>query len=202
MLKAEGVGFRFGSHPWLMRQVNITVNPGEIVGMFGVSGAGKTSLAKIMAGYLRAEEGDVIVDGSKAPISGINPVQLIWQHPEKVVNPKWILEQTLNEAGQLEDDILRSLEIKKTWLRRMPSELSSGELQRICIARALGPSTRYIIADEISSMLDTVTQANLWNVIMDQVQHRKIGVLAISHDINLLEKISARVIDFDALLLK
>lgn len=202
MLKAEGVGFRFGSHSWLMRQVNITVNPGEIVGMFGESGAGKTSLAKMLSGYLSPEEGAVKIDGGKMSISGINPVQLIWQHPEKAVNPKWRLEKTLEEAGQLGDEILRSLEIDKSWLRRMPSELSGGELQRICIARALGPSTRYIIADEISSMLDAVTQANLWNVIIHEVQQRNLGILAISHDKNLLRKISTRVIDFDTLLLK
>jgi ABC-type dipeptide/oligopeptide/nickel transport system ATPase subunit len=197
MLNAQGISYRYSTRDWLMEKLSISINAGEIVGLFGYSGSGKTTLAKIMAGYLQPYEGLVTIDGNSMPTRGVHPVQLVWQHPEKVVNPRWRLEDTLKEGGEIDGGILEALEIKKEWLRRWPSELSGGELQRICLARALGPNTRYIIADEMTTMLDALTQAQIWHTVLQIAEQRQIGVLSISHDLHLLQRISNRVINFN-----
>ncbi len=77
-----------------------------------------------------------------------------------------------------------------------PPELSGGELQRFAVARALDPGTRYLIADEITTMLDANTQAQLWQVIIRHTKERSLGVLVISHDVSLLKRVCGRVIQF------
>ena len=89
---------------------------------------------------------------------------MIYQHPEKAVNPRWKLKKTVTEAWEPDDALLRELRINKDlWYSRWPNELSGGELQRFCVARVLGPKTEFIIADEMSTMLDAITQAQIWN---------------------------------------
>ena len=73
-------------------------------------------------------------------------------------------------------------------------ELSGGELQRFCIARALGQRTRFLLADEISTMLDLITQSQLWNFILEEVKNREIGLLAVSHSDALLERICTKML--------
>ncbi|UOQ95635.1 ATP-binding cassette domain-containing protein [Halobacillus shinanisalinarum] len=198
-LEANDVGFRYGKGPWIFRNVDINVRPGEVVGLFGPSGLGKTTLARIIAGYEKPTDGSIKIDNKPIPLRGYHPVQLVWQNPEKAVNPRWRLEKTLREGWWPDDHILADLKIDKSWLKRWPNELSGGELQRFCLARALGPDTRYLIADEMTTMLDAVTQAQIWDVILKTSEERQIGVLAISHDLPLLKRISNRMIDFSEL---
>ena len=73
------------------------------------------------------------------PKKGYHPVQLVLQHPEKAVNPRWKMDKILNEGWNPDKEVLKSLGIEQEWLSRWPNELSGGELQRICVARALGP---------------------------------------------------------------
>lgn len=199
MLELKNISYKYNRSNWLFKDVNLTISPGEIVGMYGKSGSGKTTLAKIATNYLSPTEGEVRIDGEKGKTYPIHPVQLIWQHPEKVINPKWKLSEIIEEVEGLDQEIIDVLGIKKEWLNRKSSELSGGELQRFCIARAFGPNTRYIIADEITSMFDAITQAQIWHAIIELVKQRDIGVLVISHHIHLLEKISDRMINFNHL---
>jgi peptide/nickel transport system ATP-binding protein len=131
----------------------------------------------------------VIVDEKQGSIKGYNPVQLVFQHPEKAVNPKWKMKDILNEGNNVSQDILDSFGIKNSWLNRWPNELSGGELQRFALARSLGSETRYLIADEITTMLDAITQAQIWNTVLDIVKERNIGVLVVSHEKNLIKKL-------------
>jgi peptide/nickel transport system ATP-binding protein len=87
--------------------------------------------------------------------------------------------------------------IEKPWLERYPQELSGGEIQRFCIARALGPSARLIIADEMTTMLDTITQAQIWNATLDIITRRNMGLLIITHNPHLAERIGTRIVPFD-----
>ncbi|MDW7991244.1 MAG: ATP-binding cassette domain-containing protein [Anaerolineae bacterium] len=198
MLEGKGLGFRYGPRrPWVLRDVSISVAPGEVVGLRGPSGQGKTTLAKILAGYLRPVEGQVWVDGQALPQRGYCPVQLIFQHPELAINPRWRMARVLNEGYTPPPDLLEALNIEPGWLTRWPHELSGGELQRFAVARALGPQTRYLIADEMTTMLDANTQAQIWQVVLAHARQRRIGVLAISHDQTLLARISDRILTLD-----
>lgn len=120
-------------------------------------------------------------------------MQMVWQHPETVVDPLLTLGRTLNEAGAVEERLLDALHIEPDWLSRYPSELSGGELQRFCLARALNPAVRFLLCDEISAMLDLVTQAQIWNFLLDEAGRRDLGLLIVSHDDALLERVCTRV---------
>ena len=94
-------------------------------------------------------------------IKGCCPVQMIWQHPEQAVNPRLRMREVIAEGDQVEERIVRQLGIEEEWMGRYPAELSGGELQRFCIARALGKSTQFLLCDEISTMLDLITESDL-----------------------------------------
>ena len=199
MLEAKNLSFSYekkSDSRKILADVTLSVKPGERVGILAPSGAGKTTLLKILGGYLFPDSGCVLVDGKPLPKKGHCPVQLIWQHPEKAVNPRIRLGKTLAEGGPENPELERRLGILPEWKERFPQELSGGELQRFCIARALGKGTKFLIADEISTMLDLITQSQIWNFILKEIQRREIGLLVVSHSEPLLERIVTRRIRF------
>lgn len=193
MLEAIGLSYRYGKgHPWIFNDLSLRIAPGEIVGMSGPSGRGKSTLAKVLAGYLPSVQGDIRVDEKPLPKTGPCPVQLLFQHPELAVNPRWKISRILQEAGEPSRGLLRDLGIEKSWHDRYPHELSGGELQRVCLARALGGHTRYIVCDEITSMLDALNQAHIWKITLRLARSRGLGLLVISHNRTLITKICHR----------
>lgn len=176
--------------------VNLTVESHEKVAVLGPSGFGKTTLCKVLSGYLRPKTGGVYLDGKPLPMKGYCPVQMIWQHPEKAVNPRLRLRDTLADGRMVEERIVKSLGIEEDWMNRFPQELSGGELQRFCIARALGRDTKFLIADEISTMLDLITQSQIWTFLLEEVKRREIGLIVVSHSEPLLERVADRRIQF------
>lgn len=180
----------------ILKNVNLKIESGERVAILGPSGFGKTTLCKILGGYLKPDSGEVLLDGKPLPSKGYCPVQMIWQHPEKAVNPRLRMRNVLLEGKHVEERIIRELGIEQDWLNRYPQELSGGELQRFCIARALGQDTKFLIADEISTMLDLITQSQIWNFLLSEVTRRKIGLIVVSHSEALLDRIATRRIRF------
>lgn len=176
--------------------VNLRVESHERVAVLGPSGFGKTTLCKILAGYLKPLSGEVLLDGRPLPEKGYCPVQMIWQHPEKAVNPKLRMRDTLADGNHVPERIVQELGIEPDWMNRYPQELSGGELQRFCIARALGEGTKFLIADEISTMLDLITQSQIWNFLLEEVKRREIGLIVVSHSEPLLERVAERRIEF------
>ena len=194
-LEARHVFFRYEKRqPWILEDCSLEISRGECAALFAPSGYGKTTLSLLLAGYLKPEQGQILMDGHPLPQKGLCPVQLIHQHPEKAINPRWRLRQVLEESGALKADILEAFGIENAWLDRFPRELSGGELQRFCVARALLSGADYLICDEISTMLDVITQAQIWRVILDQAAARHMGILAVTHNRNLAERIASRVI--------
>lgn len=176
----------------IFQDVNLRIDSSERVAILGPSGFGKTTLCKVIAGYLQPQQGEVLLDGMPLSKKGYCPVQMIWQHPERAVNPRLKMKDTLADGLEVEERIIEGLGIEKDWLNRYPQELSGGELQRFCIARALGKETKFLIADEISTMLDLITQSQIWNFLLTEVEQRKIGLLVVSHSEPLLDKIATR----------
>lgn len=195
-LQVKRISYKYKNGSYLFRNVELSIRQGEIVGLHGYSGAGKTTMAQVIAGYKEPLEGFVTVDGEKTDNLKVNPIQLVWQHPEQAINPRWKVKKIWNEIS-IKDELITRLGIRKDWMNRYPYELSGGELQRFCIARALNENTKYLIADEMTTMLDAVTQAKLWQFVIELVRERHIGVLAISHNHRLLERISDRIVDFE-----
>ena len=195
MLIVQEVSFSYPAGPKVLHQVSLEVAPGERVALRAPSGFGKTTLCQIMAGYVKPSQGQVLVDGERLPRRGVCPVQMIWQHPERVLDPRMRMGRALAQAGAVDEQVMDELGIRREWMDRFPHELSGGELQRFCIARALGANPRYLIADEISTMLDALTQAQLWRFLRDEAERRGLGMVVVSHSPALLEQVATRVVD-------
>ena len=194
MLEVRDLSFGYGKKP-LYEGFNLAVESNERVALRAPSGFGKTTLCRLLAGYEQPSAGNVLGDGDPLPKRGVCPVQMIWQHPETAVDPRMRMEQTLAEAGGASDELLNALGIQDRWLSRYPHELSGGELQRFCIARAFAVHPRYLIADEVSTMLDAVTQAQIWRFLISETQARDIGLVFVSHSPALTERAATRMVD-------
>lgn len=220
LLRASNIHYSYGRSkcaPEILRGVNFQVAEGEKVGLWGSSGCGKSTLARVLAGHLTPDSGTVtwgngagvgadLSGGSggsggpgdaELPKTGYCPVQMIYQHPERAINPRWRMRKTMCEAWEPPQDLQRAMGIEPEWLNRFPNELSGGEQQRFCIIRALAPQTRILICDEMSTMLDVITQAQLWDLILRHVQEHGLGLVVITHDDALAKRVCDRIVTMD-----
>ena len=196
ILEARNLSFRYENKGrQILEQFSLQADSNERVGIAAPSGFGKTTLCKLLAGYEQPETGEILLDGKPLQsYKGYCPVQMIWQHPEQAVNPRLRMKSVLEEGGQIDPKLMEKLGIEPDWLNRFPTELSGGELQRFCIARALGKRTRFLLADEISTMLDLITQSQSWHFLIEETQKRGIGMIVVSHDAELVERVCTRVV--------
>ena len=194
VLEVKNVSFRYGNGPWILKDVSMEVEQGERVVILGPSGYGKSTLAKIIAGYLEPLSGKVLWNNHDLPQNCFCPIQLIYQHPEKALNPRWKMKKSLFEAGEPSEEVLRQIGIQEKWYDRWPNELSGGELQRFCVARVLKPETRLLIADEMTTMLDALNQAHIWNFILEYAEKHGMSIISITHNKFLAEKLATRII--------
>ena len=104
------------------------------------------------------------------------------------------MKKILNECWTPGEEVLARMGIEKDWLNRWPSELSGGELQRFCIARILSPDVKFLLCDEITTMLDVITQAQIWQVLLDIAKKNGYGMLIITHNMALAEKVCTRIV--------
>lgn len=196
-LEAENISFQYDNgNRKILNNVSLCVNENERVGITAPSGFGKTTFCKILSGYESPDRGRVLLDGKPLrEYKGYCPVQMVWQHPELSVNPRLKMREVIREGDRIEERIVQGLGIEADWMNRYPGELSGGELQRFCIARALGERTRFLLADEISTMLDLITQSQIWNFLLDEVKRREIGLVVVSHSTQLLERVCTRIVE-------
>lgn len=197
-LKGSNISFKYPSaKEYILKDIDICIDNTKITALVGDSGSGKSTLCKILSGYVNKFEGEVTLDGKELPKKEFCPVQLIYQHPEKVMNPKWKMESVLEESWMPDDGLLNEFGIQKSWFTRFPQELSGGELQRFSVLRALNPKTQFIIADEMTTMLDAITQVQIITSVIDIVKKRNMGFLLVSHDMPLVEEICDEIIYLD-----
>ena len=199
MLDVKNLSYRYGMGAPVLRNISLQIADGERLALLGPSGRGKSTLALLLAGYLPLQEGSIALDGAALPKGGYNPIQLIYQHPEKAMDPRWTVKDSLSEAWDVPDELLRAIGIEPDWLTRWPNELSGGQLQRLSILRALSPKTRVLIADEITASLDPITQAQIWSVILQEVERHDMILIAITHNEALAQRICTRMVHVDEL---
>lgn len=195
-----------------VRDVSLSVRPGETVGIVGESGSGKSTVARCIARLIDPTSGDIF-SGSQsfAKASGhcLSPlrrlVQVIFQDPYRSLNPRQtvgasIIEGPLNfgvpyrQAWAQAGELMHLVRLKPDALRRYPSEFSGGQRQRISIARALACEPKVLIADEAVSALDVSVQAQILKLLDDIQRRLAIGILFITHDLRVASQICDRVI--------
>ncbi len=182
----------------VIREVDLRIAPGEIVGITGDSGSGKTTLARTMAGLLTPRSGSVTVDG-QAPHRARGAIAMVFQSPRAATNPHFTVAQIISEPARIRrtprpDLVAMTTVVGLTpdLLDRRPHALSDGQLQRACLARALAQHPRYLILDEATAMLDAATTATIIRLVMARAGD-DLGVLLISHDETLLEAACTRI---------
>ena len=143
----------------------------------------------------RKPHGSVEPSGACGP-RGPRHVQLIPQHPERAFDPRMRMRDSLGEAGDVDGGLARGLcdrfGVRDEWLDRLPHELSGGELMRCCLVRALMAQPDVLICDESTAMLDLVTQAELWRVIIELQARAGFGLVFVSHSGSLVRRIATR----------
>ncbi|MBY4796852.1 ATP-binding cassette domain-containing protein [Collinsella sp. AGMB00827] len=202
-LEATNIGYAYPGCTPVFEQISLTVASRERLALTAPSGFGKTTLCRVLAGYMPPLTGRILVDGSSLPKRGVRPVQLLWQHPEQAFAPHLRLRNSLAEAGAWDGQTGRELRerfgVRGEWLDRMPHELSGGELMRSCMVRALLAHPRYLIADEATAMLDALTQMEVWKAFISVLEAEEMGLLFVSHSPSLVSRIATRSIDLASL---
>ncbi|MDE7322571.1 MAG: ATP-binding cassette domain-containing protein [Lachnospiraceae bacterium] len=181
----------------VLKNVSFEMKKGEILGLVGESGCGKTSLAKAILGIQKQYDGEIVLD---CP----NP-QMVFQDPYSSLNPskkiKWILEEPLRmkrniakqERGRRVDEMLVRVGLDVKLKEHRPTELSGGQRQRIAIAAALLCDTDFLIADEPVSALDVTIQAQIIRLLLKLHKELGISILFISHDLRVVYQMCDRV---------
>ncbi len=193
----------------ILRGVSIALDEGESAAIIGPSGCGKTTLALILAGLMPCNKGRVCFrgkdawSGSRKKIAAIHhSIQLVSQHPETAFDPLWTMERSLLEARALHnlpwsttalDGILERFHLKPFLLKRLPQQLSGGELQRFALIRAFSLNPAVLILDEPTAMLDAVTQSQILGILREFATASGAACLLISHDLRLVRFFCGKV---------
>ena len=216
MLEIKTCCKAFGNQT-VLQNVSLNIPAGSIVGVSGVSGIGKSTLAKILCGVMPPDAGEVFLDGKLlvSPKEAYDrkrglAIQMVYQQPYATLDPSQKIGAGLRElisyhrlaenrraAEKLIADTLAQMQLPDKILAHLPRQISGGEAQRVALARALLLRPKLLILDEATSMLDVSTQANLLALVKAQMIPSGGSVLFISHDRALTDFYCDTVYEFD-----
>lgn len=191
--------------------VSFELGAQEILGVLGESGAGKSTVGKVVAGFIPPTEGQLRVADTSGelqprrirPGHGFRDIQMIFQESATALDPRLHVWRAVSEGitarrkadrNELAVQFLGRVGLSPAYARRRPSELSGGERQRVAIARALAAEPAVIVCDEAVSSLDVSIRAVLLNILSDLRDEQGISLLFISHDISVISHLADRIL--------
>lgn len=205
----------FGRNPTVaFKDRCFSVYRGESLGMIGVSGSGKSTMARILLNLIPFDSGKVLFKGEdissfdkRKMLDFRRQVQFIVQRPESFFDPRIKFYKSIREGVFLlrkNNDydrelsgLMKRLDLDEMLLHRYPHQISGGEIQRFAILRALLVHPEIIVFDEATSMLDVSTQAKIVILLQELKSERGLTYVFISHDYALIKKICSRIVEFD-----
>jgi oligopeptide/dipeptide ABC transporter ATP-binding protein len=202
------VTYRQAGHPvYAVRRISFSVNQGETVAVVGESGCGKSSTGRVVAGLQRPTTGSVRLSGADIAGQVSQPVQMVFQHPDQSLDPRWTVESSVGEplmrSGRGCDRAtrrsaitaaLRRVALSERYLQRRPNELSGGQAQRVAIARALIAQPQVIVLDEPTASLDQSMRGRLLATLRSVQEEHSLAYLFITHDIESVRRFAHRVV--------
>lgn len=197
----------------VLRDIHLTIQEGEIVGLVGESGSGKSTLGECIGGLQTAPPGTIKFRGtSLEQLQGAGlkeyqrSVQYVFQDPVETLNPRYTVEQIIAEpirtAGLIKqpkdireavEQLLQDVGLDAAYMKSRPAQLSGGQCQRVAIARALSTKPALLICDEAVSALDLSVQATILNLLGELRRKYRISQLFISHDLHVVKYLADRV---------
>lgn len=197
----------------VLTNININVVKGKTVALVGESGSGKSTLARVITGLLPPSQGSVKFHGRELAPSlrtrskkDLQSIQLIYQMADVAMNPRHKIKEIIGRPlefylgmkGKQRDqrvlELLRQIEIPEDFAERYPAQLSGGEKQRICIARALAAEPELIICDEVTSSLDQLVADGILDLLLNLQKELDVSYLFITHDLATVKSIADEIV--------
>lgn len=213
LLSAEGVSFSYRHGQPVLHDVSLGVGAGHSLGLVGESGAGKTSLLRLLLGLAAPTEGTVRFDGvplrhgDRAAMRTFRrAVQPVYQDPFSSLDPRMrvgdSIAEPLRSLGVTRDasarkarvaELLQAVDLPDDAVTRYPDAFSGGQRQRIAIARALAPKPRVLLADEPVSALDTSVRMHVIELLLRLAREQSISILLVSHDLTIVSALCEQI---------
>lgn len=213
-LKIENVTARYpGTRIDVLTNINVEVVKGKTVAVVGESGSGKSTLARVITGLLPPSQGSVkfhdrllTPDLRSRPKEDLQRIQMIYQMADVAMNPRHKIKNIIGrpvefylgmKGEQREQrvlELLRQIEIPEEYAERYPAQLSGGEKQRICIARALAAEPELIICDEVTSALDQLVAEGILDLLLNLQKELNVSYLFITHDLATVKAIADEIV--------
>lgn len=210
LLEVKNIEFSYGrrklkrNNANILKNVSFSLNEGECLGLIGESGSGKSTLGRIILGLEKQQKGSITFNGVLNRDIWQKELNVVFQDYTTSVNPRFkvidiiketLLEKKLNRE-ELEKKVIELLEqvgLNKDYLYRYPHELSGGQLQRVCIARAISQKPKFILLDEAISSLDVSVQVQVLDLLIELKEKYNLSYLFITHDLSAVTYICDKV---------
>jgi len=213
-LKVENVTARYpGTQIDVLKNINVEIVKGKTVAVVGESGSGKSTLARVITGLLPPSQGSVkfhdrllTPDLKSRPKEDLQRIQMIYQMADVAMNPRHKIKDIIGrpvefylgikgkQREQRVMELLHQIEIPEEYAERYPAQLSGGEKQRICIARALAAEPELIICDEVTSALDQLVAEGILDLLLNLQKELNVSYLFITHDIATVKAIADEIV--------